>query len=139
MITAWRGQVKCVAAALALVAGCAGDPPLASETALARCAVPVEVAVATAGAPAFSWTPQCGADRLMVDDLAAPGDLYAITWGLVGGSERIPPEVQYGVVPPGTNPLGPGSDLTAGREYRVRVLRYTDSGEVLLGQALFTP
>lgn len=139
MITKWPVRKGRILLMVGLAAGCAAEKPVASEEGLIRCNVPVDVVVSTATPPGFSWSPECGADRLMVEDISEPAGLYSITWGLVGGGERVPPDVRYGVVPTGTSPLGPGSALVAGREYRVRVLRYTDSGDVLLGQAVFTP
>lgn len=104
-----------------------------------QCSGQVEVAVATSPAPQMSWTPNCGIDRLMVEELAEPGNLYGITWGLVSAGTRIFPGVTYGTAPAGTSPLGPGSALVADREYRVRLLQSTSSGDVLLGQATFIP
>lgn len=142
MIRRTTSRAWCALLAIGSALACSGEAaPVAPEPSelTTSCSAPVQVTVTTASPPAFTWTPHCGVDRLMVEDLSEPDGIYGITWGLVGADVRVLPDVRYGTVQAGTRPLGPGSALLADREYRVRLLRFTSSGDVLLGHAVFIP
>lgn len=55
--------------------------------------------------PRVQWTPRCGASSLSI--ASPPSTGYGGGWAIRAGTNLIPPDVRFGVVPEGTVELAP--------------------------------
>ena len=106
---------------------------------LRPCDGPLTVAVSTGTHPSISWTPECGVNRILVDDVSFIGDAFANTWGVMLSAQLFGPPVEYGTAPDGASTIVSPRPLERGRTYHVTVLRADGTAALSSGSATFTP
>jgi hypothetical protein len=125
-------------AALAVAAtpllGCSG----ATGPSLAACTGGVTLTTTSSLDPTFTWTPNCLADQVTVEEDIAPSaggpqPRWIITSRVAGQGAGGP--LGYGHVPPAMQEVLSAASLVAGHEYSVRVYATTTQ----VGVAVFTP
>jgi hypothetical protein len=104
---------------------------------LAACSGAVTVTVTGGTTPTIGWTPECGADFLMVAEPLPPSVGFAVEprWVIGADARLIEPSVRYGRTPNGVQELLVAHQLEVGRTYRASVR----NGPTFLGAATFTP
>jgi hypothetical protein len=121
---------------LVAVGGCGGG----TEPALVPCSGNLAIVVSTGTTPSFTWTPQCGANRLRVDVVDPVVGASGTEWEISSVSGQFGPPVRYGTTPDGADVGVAPAPLRTGTAYRVTVLRA--GGEAIslgAGSTVFTP
>ncbi|MDQ3996155.1 MAG: hypothetical protein M3303_03970 [Gemmatimonadota bacterium] len=129
-------RINCRLIVVALVAAglaCGGG----TTEPLAACSGAVTVTVTGGTTPTIGWTPECGADFLMVAEPLPPSVGFAEEprWVIGADARLIEPSVRYGRTPNGVQELLVAHQLEVGRTYRASVR----NGPTFLGAATFTP
>jgi hypothetical protein len=122
---------------LSLLGACGDDqgPP-----SLAECTGPVSLVTSAGTAPTFTWTPNCRASILVVDDPSNGGTQWVLR--SQGEQNRLQSPIVYGGTPSGSVTEFQPTELLAAKQYRGRVSRATGNVNQpyeLIGETLFTP
>jgi len=126
------------AALLLFLLGACGDdqgPP-----SLPECTGPVSLAISAGTAPTFTWTPDCRASILVVDDPSNGGTQWVLR--SQGELNRLRSPIAYGATPSGSVTEFQPTTLVVAKQYRGRVSRATgdlNQPYELIGETLFTP
>lgn len=126
-----RGLLVCLGPFI----GACGDGPTAPR----ECEQSVTVTVGSGTSPEISWTPECGALALRIQEVGDPTVPFGFMWELVGAASPIHPPVRYGDVPGGSIEVAPATPLVRGSTYRANVFRFEGHRATLAGAVTFTP
>jgi hypothetical protein len=84
--------------------------------------------------PDFTWTPVCGVQLLLVEELSVPPG-QAVRWRIFG--DALLPPIRYGILPNGGIEAQPAQPLVVGHTYRVTVHRDEGGSTIESGMVTF--